>query len=99
MFRPRYVFAVISVAALLGNFSAAAFGAAAGKGSVNQRGGRAVEQMSAKGASNTNAQWSADPDRGWVRADERHKLNEKARSSNSVKNNEKQKGKGKGKKS
>jgi len=54
--------------------------------------------MSAKGAANTNAQWSADPDRGWVRADERHKLNEKPGSSNPGKNQEKQKGKGKGKK-
>jgi enterochelin esterase-like enzyme len=55
--------------------------------------------MSTKGTSNTNAQWSADPDRGWVRANERQNLNEKASSSNSVRNHEKQKGKGKGKKS
>jgi hypothetical protein len=98
MFRPTCVFAVISVVALLGNFTTSAFGAAAGKGGVNHRGGRADERMSAKGAANTNAQWSADPDRGWVRADERHKLNEKPGSSNPGKNQEKQKGKGKGKK-
>ena len=98
MFRLTYVFAVISVVALLGNVTSPAFGAAAGKGGVNQRGGRAGERMSEKGAANTNAQWSADPDRGWVRADERHKLNEKPDSSNPGKNHEKQKGKGKGKK-
>jgi hypothetical protein len=98
MFRPTYLLAVVAVTALIGNYSGSAFGAAAGKGSVTQRGGKAVEQMSTKGALNTNAQWSADPDRGWVRADERHKLDEKTGSSNAVKNNEKQKGKGKGKK-
>jgi hypothetical protein len=54
--------------------------------------------MSEKGAANTNAQWSADPDRGWVRADERHKLNEKPGSSKAGKNHDKQKGKEKGKK-
>jgi hypothetical protein len=27
--------------------------------------------MSNKGTANTNAQWSADPERGWVRAGER----------------------------
>ncbi len=98
MFRPTYVLAVVSVAALLGNVTRPACGAAAGKDGVNHRGGRASERMSEKGSANTNAQWSADPDRGWVRADERHKLNEKPGSSNPGKNHEKQKGKGKGKK-
>jgi hypothetical protein len=31
-------------------------------------------KMSPKGKENTNAQWSADPDRGWIRAEERHEL-------------------------
>lgn len=35
--------------------------------------GRASPHASSKGTTNGNAQWSADPDRGWVRADERHK--------------------------
>ena len=99
MLRPTSLSAVAAVAALIGTFSGPAFGAAAGKGSVNQRGGKAVEQMSTKGSLNSNAQWSADPDRGWVRADERHKLNERAGSASAVKNNEKQRGKGKSKKS
>lgn len=50
--------------------------AAAGKGAGAQR-GKGVEQMSERGRANTNAQWSADPDRGWVRAEERHRLHEK----------------------
>lgn len=33
--------------------------------------GSADTHMSAKGQDNTNAQWFADPDRGWVRSDER----------------------------
>jgi len=40
----------------------------------NRRGGKASTHMSNHGSDNTNAQWSADPDRGWVRADERHEL-------------------------
>ena len=41
--------------------------------------GQAARQMSGKGSANTNAQWSADPERGWVRAEERR--NAKNRSS------------------
>jgi hypothetical protein len=32
--------------------------------------------MSERGSANTNAQWSADPERGWVRAEKRHELHE-----------------------
>ena len=32
--------------------------------------------MSEKGFANGNAQWSADPEKGWVRAEKRHKLHE-----------------------
>jgi len=45
---------------------------AAARERASQRGGRADTHMSTKGQDNTNAQWSADPERGWVRADERH---------------------------
>jgi hypothetical protein len=45
---------------------------AAAKERASQRGGRADMHMSTKGQDNANAQWSADPERGWVRADERH---------------------------
>ena len=36
--------------------------------------GSAGVPMSTKGRGNTNAQWSADPEKGWIRADERHRL-------------------------
>jgi len=49
--------------------------AAQAKGEISQRGGQASQHMSIKALTNTNAQWSADPDRGWVRADERHNQN------------------------
>ena len=35
-------------------------------------GGQADSHMSGKGSANTNAQWTADPERGWIRTDERH---------------------------
>lgn len=76
-----------------------AMAASAGKGKGNQRGGNAAEHMSAKGAANTNAQWSADPDKGWVRSSERHELHQnKASSAEANQPKGKQKGKDKGKK-
>lgn len=45
-----------------------------GKISMAHRGGQANAHMSPKGSVNSNAQWSADPTRGWIRADERHEL-------------------------
>jgi hypothetical protein len=50
-----------------------------------KRGEKASTQMSAKGKENTNAQWSADPDQGWVRADERHELQERRKAEASSK--------------
>jgi len=35
------------------------------------KGSKAEAHMSDKGRANTNAQWSADPEKGWVRAEER----------------------------
>ncbi len=65
-----------------------------GKESSVNRGEKAKTQMSAKGKENTNAQWSADPDHGWVRADERHELQARRKSDASSKQSrEKQKGK------
>ena len=61
--------------------------------SVN-RGEKAKTHMSAKGKENTNAQWSADPDHGWVRANERHELQAHSKSdATSKQGRDKQKGK------
>ena len=63
-----------------------------GNGPTVNRGQKA--KMSSKGKENTNAQWSADPDHGWVRADERHESQARGKSDGSSKQGrEKQKGK------
>jgi hypothetical protein len=91
----RFIIAAMMLSAMLINSPAAAM-AAGGKGGTNQRGGKAAEHMSDKGAANSNAQWSADPDRGWVRSDERHKVHEKDGASG-ARNQRDEKPKGKGK--
>ena len=48
--------------------------AAQANGIAGQRGGRAAAHLSGKAAVNTNGQWSADPERGWVRAEERKRF-------------------------
>jgi hypothetical protein len=50
-------------------------------------GRQANSQLSSKGAANTNAQWSADPERGWVRAAERHEQREESRPTGKTKKN------------
>ena len=90
----RFIIAAMMLSALLINSPAAAM-AAGGKGGTSQRGGKAAEHMSDKGAANSNAQWSADPDRGWVRSDERHKVHEKDGASG-ARNQRDEKPKGKG---
>ena len=47
-----------------------------GKNSAGHPGGQAAAHMSNAGSVNNNAQWSADPTRGWVRADQRQKPSE-----------------------
>jgi len=53
----------------------------------SQRGGQANSHMSSKGSANSNAQWSADPERGWVRADERHQRDKEAHETSKAKKN------------
>lgn len=57
------------------------------KGGGSNRGGQAPSHMSSQGQENTNAQWSADPDRGWIRAEERHELHERKHTSPTSKDN------------
>jgi hypothetical protein len=42
-----------------------------------QRGSRGAPQSGEKRPDNSDAQWSADPDRGWVRTDEGDEANKK----------------------
>ena len=69
--KPNKYLAVFSLLNLLA-FSLTHSSANAGQSDKgSNRGGQASSHMSSKGSANSNAQWSADPERGWVRADER----------------------------
>ncbi len=64
-----------------------------GKESSVNRGEKAKTKTSNQGKDN-NAQWSADPEHGWVRTDERHELQARRKSDESSKQaRDKQKGK------
>ncbi|HXV80026.1 MAG TPA: hypothetical protein VEG60_09120 [Candidatus Binatia bacterium] len=78
------VFSLLTALAFSLSYSLADAGQGA-KGS--QRGGQAKSHMSSKGAANTNAQWSADPEKGWVRAEERHQRGEESHDKSTVKKN------------
>jgi hypothetical protein len=86
----------VAVIAFGGLFSFAVSSSAAPAGRTNPRGGKAAEHMSSQGTRNTNAQWSADPEKGWVRSDERNQQHDKEHPTNEVqRGNDKAKGKGK----
>lgn len=91
----KFSIAAITINALFIVAISTVLAAGSGKNIANQRGGKAAEHMSSNGSFNSNAQWSADPERGWVRAEERHKLHEKGGASADAAKNGKQKGKGK----
>ena len=86
----------IAVIMFGGLFAFAVSSSAAPAEKNNSRGGKAAEHLSSQGARNTNAQWSADPEKGWVRSDERHQQHDKEHPTNETRRaNDKAKGKGK----
>jgi len=92
----NFSIAALLLSLLLATWTKTANGAASGKGGTNQRGGKAAAHMSDKGTFNSNGQWSADPDRGWVRAEKRHQIRDQREvgPDRVKKNNGKAKGKG-----
>ena len=74
------------------------FGPVFGAAAPHSHGTKGAERMSERGRANTNAQWSADPERGWVRADERNRLREQTDTLDDKRSQGQQKGKGKSKK-
>jgi hypothetical protein len=59
----------------------------------SQPDGQVKSHIGNKGSANTYAQWSADPERGWVRVNERHQRHEESQASGKFKHNRgKQKG-------
>lgn len=92
--RPTNLFGtLILVSALAANFGELALAAGRGKQAPVQPGGKATNHVSEKGSTNGNAQWSADPEKGWVRAERRHDLHEQRKSTETSRSS---KGKGKG---
>ena len=82
--------AIVAILSALSFSSSRYSAAAAPKQRTDVGGGRADTHMSSKGQDNTNAQWSADPERGWVRADERHDRNQQRQETKDKKNRSKQ---------
>ena len=72
MVRQTGLLGAVVITLTLANFTDCAHAAAAGKRADGRGQGKAAEQMGNKGATNPGAQWSADPERGWVRSDDRH---------------------------
>jgi hypothetical protein len=71
MKRASYIWVLAIVNLLLANVTAPVLAAGQGKNSQKQ-GGKLSTEGSSKETANQNAQWSADPKRGWVRSDESH---------------------------
>ena len=85
--KPNKYLAVFSLLNLLA-FSLPLSSANAGQGEKgSNKGGQASSHMSSKGSTNSNAQWSADPERGWVRADERQQHKDESQATSKSKQN------------
>jgi len=69
-----YAMLFLSLSALLFAPGSESEANAQNKHSTDHSGRQGGVHMSTKGSANSNAQWSADPTRGWVRAEERHEL-------------------------
>ena len=92
MVRQTGLLGAVVITVTLANFTDCAHAAAAGKRADGRGQGKAAEQMGNKGATNPGAQWSADPERGWVRSDDRNQAKSEATRDN------RNKGKARGKK-
>lgn len=95
--RPAHALTVVTLAVLLSAFAGPGFGAAAGNGAGERR--KAAEHARERGRHNANTQWSADPDRGWVRAEDRQRRERGDSPERGKHKNGHPKGKGKSRKS
>jgi hypothetical protein len=94
----RYL-SVLAIAILLvANLSSSLVAAGQAKNPPKQHDAGSSKNRS-KASTNQNAQWSADPDRGWVRSDESHTIRRRDRLSTFAKETDgKNKGSGKARK-
>ena len=88
MKRSALVAVPVVLTALVMNLTIPVVGDSQNKKSAGARGGQTPGQGKVKSASG-NAQWSADPERGWVRADELGNAQERTRASKTSKINNK----------
>ena len=84
MERASYLSVLAITILLLTSVTGSMVAAGQGKDSYNKRGGPSTHGGS-KGTANNNAQWSADPEQGWVRSHQRHSMQDRHKSSTSPK--------------
>jgi hypothetical protein len=84
MKRARYISVLAIANLLLASVTGSMVAAGQGKNSRKQ-GGEPFTHGGSKGTANRNGQWSADPDRGWVRSDESHSMHHRDNSSTAPK--------------
>lgn len=77
----KVIVSMILASALVPNGLTMEIASAAGKQIGSERGGKAANHVSERGSTNGNAQWSADPERGWIRAENRQGLHEQSHKS------------------
>jgi carbamate kinase len=79
-----YISVLAITTLLLANVTNSVAAGGKGKNPHKQR-GAVYTKNSSKQSTNQNAQWSADPDRGWVRSDDSHSINDRDRLSTAPK--------------
>jgi hypothetical protein len=98
MRRLRQFVALLALSAMI-NVAGSAPAAGDGEGDRKQRGRSLGERRGGKDFAGSATQWSADPELGWVRTNERRRSREHYGSAREAKpNSDKPKGKGKGRK-
>jgi hypothetical protein len=82
--RASYLSVLAITILLLTSETGSMVAAGQGKNSYNERGGPSTHGGS-KGTADNNAQWSADPEQGWVRSQQSHSRQDRHKSSTSPK--------------
>jgi hypothetical protein len=86
MERASYLWVLAITILLLRSVTASVVAAGQGKSTHNERGGLSTHSgSSSKGTTNQNAQWSADPEQGWIRSHQNHSMQDRNKSTTSPK--------------
>jgi hypothetical protein len=84
MNRASYISVLTIGILLLANVSSSVVAAGEAKNPPKEHGAVSTKNSS-KRSTNQNTQWSADPERGWVRSDESHRIQRRGRLSTALK--------------